>query len=98
MADLKSFLAKSNCVLLDVRGRDEFADGHAPGSVNVPHTEIHDNLDKLPSNKATPICCYCAHGRRGGIAEDALKQLGYTQTLNGQKWHEVAAALEEVKK
>lgn len=36
----------------------EFAEGHIPGSVNIPLHRIKSS-DKLPADKATPIVTYC---------------------------------------
>ena len=45
-------------VLLDVRTREEYRQGHIPGSVNVPLSELAA-VDETISAKDTPLYVYC---------------------------------------
>lgn len=69
-------------LILDVRKPDEFAAGHIPGAVNIPHTEIDKHLDELRGNIHNEIVVYCETGRRAGIAEGILEQAGFTKVLH----------------
>jgi phage shock protein E len=71
-----------DAVWLDVRSAEEFAAGHLPGAVNIPHTEVATRIAELKLDKATPIAIYCKSGRRAGIALEALQQLGYSDLSN----------------
>lgn len=64
--------------ILDVRSEDEYNEGHIPGAVVIPHTDIEENKEKLPENKDELILVYCRSGRRSKIASEALVSLGYT--------------------
>ena len=65
-------------VILDVRRRDEFAEGHIPGAVNIPNEEIGEGeLPALP-DKDQLILVYCRSGRRSKEAAEKLVKLGYT--------------------
>jgi len=60
-------------VLLDVREVDEWAAGHAPGSVNLPLSRLHP--DRLP--EASRLLCVCRSGARSGRVVAALRNAGY---------------------
>lgn len=63
--------------VLDVREVSELEEkGWIEGAVNIPLSEIADNLDKLPSFD-TPIMSYCGSGWRCTIALTALEALGW---------------------
>ncbi len=38
-------------VLLDVRTPEEFAEGHLPGAINIPHTELAARIAELEKSK-----------------------------------------------
>jgi len=47
-------------VILNVMPKETYADGHIPGSVNLPVAEIEAKARKLISNLAQEIAVYCA--------------------------------------
>ncbi len=69
---------REDVLILDVRTPGEFAQGHVPGAVNIPHTEIAAHLDELAPYREKEIILYCRSGRRAGIAADILKKNGFT--------------------
>jgi rhodanese-related sulfurtransferase len=69
--------AQNAPLILDVRGEDEFAAGHIPGAVNIPHTEVSKRLAELPADKSTEIVVHCVSGKRAGLAFDNLTAAGY---------------------
>lgn len=69
-------------LVLDVRRPDEFAAGHVPSAINIPHTELDKHLDELRGNINHEVVVYCESGRRAAIAEGILKQAGFTKVLH----------------
>lgn len=65
-------------ILLDVREQDEFDEGHIPGSILIPYTEIDRKAEEILSDKDKQILVYCRSGRRSKIASESLARLGYT--------------------
>lgn len=61
-------------LLLDVRGADEFAEGHPKGSINIPHDEVDQHLSELKKHKR--LIVFCRSGRRAQAAVETLKQMG----------------------
>ena len=65
-------------IILDVRAQNEYDQGHIPGAILIPHTEIENRAeDELP-DKDKLILVYCRSGRRSKIAAESLAELGYT--------------------
>ncbi|HQZ30987.1 MAG TPA: rhodanese-like domain-containing protein [Arenimonas sp.] len=62
-------------LLLDVRSPEEFAAGHVPGAVNIPHDQVAGRLSELDGRRW--VLVYCQSGRRAGIAEGVLAQAGF---------------------
>jgi phage shock protein E len=77
-------------VVLDVRTPEEFAEGHVPGAVNVPHDQVEARLGELQSLRDKDVVLYCRSGRRAGMAAETLQKAGFTrlQHLEGdmQGW------------
>ena len=69
-------------LIVDVRTPEEFADGHYPGAINIPHETILDGLNQLGVSQETPVILYCRSGNRSGQAELALKSNGFSQAKN----------------
>jgi rhodanese-related sulfurtransferase len=64
-------------LLLDVRTPGEFASGHVPGAVNVPHTEIAARLAELEPRRDDEVIVYCESGRRAEKAAAMLAERGF---------------------
>jgi len=59
-------------VLLDVRSRECFREGHVPGSVSLPHAEISETeMKKYPSD--TTFVVYCAGPHCNGAYRAAIR-------------------------
>ena len=65
-------------IILDVRAQDEYDQGHIPGAIVIPHTEIETRAEEELTDKDQQILVYCRSGRRSKLAADALLELGYT--------------------
>jgi phage shock protein E len=71
-------------LLIDVRTKEEFENGHRDGAVNIPIENIMSGdlgiVATLP--KDTEIQCYCASGARSGMVKQILNQHGYMNVTN----------------
>ncbi len=83
-------LLDRGAVILDVRTPQEFAQGHAPGSRNVPLDQLADHLSKLDRTKPILVCC--ASGARSGAAKAMLDQAGFPQVENAGPWQRLVRA------
>lgn len=64
-------------LLLDVRNKTEFADGHIPGAEQLSGGRVLWNLDQLPAPESGTIVTYCQSGVRNSVAASALRRAGY---------------------
>ena len=65
-------LADGQVLVLDVRPEAEYAAGHIPGAVSVPHDQLAARLAELP--ESADIVAYC-RGRYCVFAPDAVRLL-----------------------
>ena len=67
-----------DCLILDVRRPDEYAEGHIPGAICLPNEEIGETAPEALPDKNRTILIYCRSGRRSAEAAEKLIRLGYT--------------------
>ena len=59
------FRATPNALLVDVRTPEEYAEGHIPGSVNIPLAALPARMDEL-GELDRPLFVHCLSGGRSG--------------------------------
>ncbi|GAB2851680.1 FAD-dependent oxidoreductase [Microbacterium insulae] len=76
---------REDAMILDVRSSAEYASGHIPGSLNVPHTELRARIDEVRDAAAgRPVRVLCAAGVRSNIAHRVLVAHGFdSASLSG---------------
>lgn len=77
-------LVANGAVIVDVRTKGEYHNGHIKGSVNIPLNDLERQLPKLKKNK--PVITCCASGMRSASAKSILKSNGFTEVHNGGGW------------
>ena len=77
-------LKRSGAIFVDVRSAGEFADGNAPGTINIPLNELGSRLREIP--KSSPVVLCCASGTRSGMAKLLLRRKGYLKVHNIGTW------------
>lgn len=65
-------------LILDVRSDAEFASGHVPGAINIPHNEVAARLAEL-GDREGEVVVYCESGRRAARALSLLGEAGFTR-------------------
>lgn len=71
-------------VFIDVREPFEFHTGHVKGALNIPPTKLMKGAKELQDlPKDTEIIVYCRTGSRSNVAMHILRELGYTNIVNG---------------
>ena len=83
-ADFKQ-MVKNGAIIVDVRSKAEYAQGHIKGSKNIPLPNLSANPNILKDKDKTIITC-CASGMRSGSAKNVLRSNGYTNVHNGGGW------------
>ena len=69
---------EKDCIIIDARTDEEFAEGHIENAILIPEYEIKDRAEKELPDKEQLILVYCRSGRRSKIASEELVKLGYT--------------------
>lgn len=72
-------------IIIDVRSPEEFAGGHLPNAINLPHNAIQGDDPRFTTWKNQNVLLYCRSGRRAAMAEETLSGLGFDHLyhLNG---------------
>lgn len=78
---IKEFKASDGAVLLDVRSKEEYSNGHIPDSINIDVGQISKVKDVI-TDCNTPVYVYCLSGGRAGSAVSSMKSMGYTNVKN----------------
>ena len=71
-----------NPILIDVRTHAEWDDGHIETAIHIPLDKISSTIEGVIEDKDQVIYLYCRTGNRSGLAEIALKSIGYVNAKN----------------
>ena len=69
-------------VLLDVREKEEYRDGHLEGALSLPRGFLEIRVEEAVPDHSTPIVAYCAGGTRSLIAARTLREMGYENVIS----------------
>lgn len=73
---------QKDIVILDVRTKAEYDEGHIENAVQLPYDEIPQRAPAELTDKAQTILVYCRSGNRSRTASQSLSDLGYTNVKN----------------
>lgn len=76
--EAKKMIDEGNVIIIDVRDRSEYDEGHLIDAVLLPYMEIKDKAAQMLPDKGAKILVYCRSGRRSEIASRELVSMGYT--------------------
>ena len=69
--------SKTQPLVIDVRSKSEFDQGHVPGARHVPFWKMASQAPTLSAFRDDPIVLYCGHGPRAYMAGAALRRRGF---------------------
>lgn len=79
--EVKKAIADGKAILLDVREKDEWDDGHLKDAKLLPLSNLKGGAKAVDVAKVAPkdkiVYCHCGSGVRSPKAADELKKLGY---------------------
>ena len=64
----------SQTLLIDVRTKYEYENGHLKNAINIPYTKVKHQIKKYAEWKEIKIIVYCQGGYRSEIAKKILKK------------------------
>jgi phage shock protein E len=76
--------------VIDVRTPEEFDAGHLDGAVNIDYQadDFAARVEELPREASYVV--YCASGRRATGAVEQMRDLGFTDVVNGGGYEDLA--------
>lgn len=72
----------TSTLILDVRTPEEFAKGHVPGAINIPHSHLPARISEIADAADKDIVLYCKTGVRSEQAASRLRENGFTRLLH----------------
>jgi len=69
-------------VLVDVREKHEWNEGHIPGALHVPRGYLELQVEEAVPDKEKTVVLYCAGGVRSLMAGATLQQMGYKNVVS----------------
>ena len=73
--DIERLRIEKRSILVDIRSRNDYRDGHWEGAINYPEEDIEDYTKVLL--KKRPIIVYCQHGGSSMQLARTLGRAGY---------------------
>src|SRR5437764_13552854 len=73
---------EQDIVLVDVREKHEWNEGHIPGAIHVPRGYLELQIEEAVPDKSKTVVLYCAGGVRSLIAGVTLQQMGYQSPIS----------------
>jgi len=75
-------MIESGALLVDVRSKEEFADGHVDGAVNIEWDKTDELIAAIGEDRQRAVVFYCRSGNRAGKAKTVLEDKGYNHIFN----------------
>lgn len=75
---LVDLVNRENAVVLDLRDKKEFDQGHLVGAINVPYANLETRVSELQKYKEKPLVLVCRMGQHAGSAGNVLRKNGFT--------------------
>ena len=83
--ELTRLVNKENAILIDLRKKEDYENGHIMTALNYPHQEFDNQMHELDKFKERPIILVCDMGRNSANIGEKLKKAEFKRTfrLNG---------------
>ncbi len=75
--DAAAKLNSGEAVIVDVRDRDEWDEGHIPGATHMSRGTIELDIEEKVPDPNAMIICHCGGGGRSALAAESLQEMGY---------------------
>ena len=75
--DAAKKLQNKEVVIVDVREKDEWDEGHIPGASHMSRGTIEFDIEEKVPDPNAMIICHCGGGGRSALAAENLQKMGY---------------------
>lgn len=76
--EVPRLVSHDSAVVVDVSDVNEFRKGHISGAINVPFSQLEDNLRKLEKHREKPVVVVCPTGTQAHRAASKLRSKGFS--------------------
>ena len=70
-------LKSGEAVIVDVREKDEWDEGHIPDAIHMSRGTIELDVEEKVPDSNSMIICHCGGGGRSALAAESLQKMGY---------------------
>ncbi len=70
-------LKGGEAVIVDVRDKDEWDEGHIPGAMHLSRGTIELDIEERVPDTSALVICHCGGGGRSALAAESLQKMGY---------------------
>lgn len=83
-SEMKELLdSDDTAMLIDVRTKEEYEEGHLDNAINIEYRELSKTLEEMGKNyTSTPIIVYCKTGNRSDLSYNELVNSGYSNVYD----------------
>ena len=74
---LVNMVNRENAIIVDVRDKKEFDQGHIVNAVNIPFANLSNRVDELKKYREQPVVVACKQGQHAGSAGTLLRKAGF---------------------
>jgi phage shock protein E len=75
--DAAAKLKSGDAVVVDVRDKDEWHEGHIPDATHISRGTIELEIEEKVPDQNVMIICHCGGGGRSALAAETLQKMGY---------------------
>ena len=75
--DAAARLNSGDAIIVDVRDKDEWDEGHIPDATHMSRGTIEFDIEEKVPDPNAMIICHCGGGGRSALAAENLQKMGY---------------------
>src|SRR6476469_8773128 len=75
--DAASKMQNREAVIIDVRDKDEYDEGHIPNAIHLSRGLLELDIEEKVSDPNAMIITHCGGGGRSALAAQSLQKMGY---------------------
>jgi phage shock protein E len=75
--DAAAKLKSGEAMIVDVRDKDEWDEGHIPGAMHMSRGTIELDIEEKVADPNAMVICHCGGGGRSALAAESLQKMGY---------------------
>lgn len=78
---LVHMMNRDEAVVLDLRERKEFTEGHIIDAINIPQASLDSRINELEPYRERPLIVACKMGQQASAAGNILRKAGFSNVM-----------------